>query len=190
MKSGLFGRGPGARRLSTALFGKLLELAGVGGGQGGGAAGGDFVQTGVIRKEEGEAQHWEVNEDGDLMVSVTMDHHQVPVWALFAPLVGGTNLGVWVIPPEGTEVVVAFPDDDFSGDAVVVGCLAHTPSDLTAARVLVMGAEVWVYNGSGTPQPVALADHRHSPSGLSAGGDPVTGTMGTSNSNSAVLKAT
>jgi hypothetical protein len=183
MKPGIFGR-TGARTLQAAILGRLVQQSG--------AIPGAGIELGLVKKEEGETTHWRVNEDGELEVQVTLDNGLIPVRALWAPLVGGANRGVWLVPAEGTEVVVALPGGDVEGDPVVVGCLGTgtAPADLTASRVLIMGAEVFVYNGSGTPKRVALEDHKHSVSGLSAGGDPVTGSMGTSDSNSSVIKVT
>ncbi len=101
---------------------------------------------GTIERESGELQHWEVNDDGDLMVSVVLHQHAQPVWCVVGALAGGAGRGVWAIPPEGCEVLVAF-DGGVEGEGVVVGVLpsGDTP-ELALDQVLVIGAEVLVYN--------------------------------------------
>ena len=88
MKPGIFGR-TGARTLQAAVLGRLIEQSG--------AIPGAGIELGVVKKEEGESTHWRVNEDGELEVQVTLDNGLIPVRALWAPLVGGANRGVY--PP-------------------------------------------------------------------------------------------
>jgi uncharacterized protein involved in type VI secretion and phage assembly len=111
----------------------------------------------VVAVHEGESTHWRVNDDGDLEVDVVTHQHAVPVTAVMGALVGGAGKGVWMIPPLGTEVLVAFMEGDYEGDACVVGVLptGQTPSGLTEGRVLVIGTEVLVHDGNGGAVPLA-----------------------------------
>lgn len=98
------------------------------------------LSLGRVAKHDGDAQHWSVNDDGDLEVSVVLDTHEVPVVALVA-----AN-GHWRIPAEGEEVLVAHADGDFEGDAVIVAILEDVPAGLVPGRTLVVGSEVRLGN--------------------------------------------
>lgn len=111
----------------------------------------------TVALHEGETSHWEVNADGDLQVSVVTHGHGAPITALLGALVGGNGKGVWVIPPIGTEVLVAFPDGDYEGDAVLVAVLStgSVPAGLVDGNVVIVGVEVLVHDGPGGAVPLA-----------------------------------
>lgn len=141
---------------------------------------------GKVEREEGEPAHWEVNDDGDLMVSVVLHQHSQPLWCVVGALVGAAGRGIWAIPPEGAEVLVAF-DGGIEGDGVVVGVMpsGETPA-IELDQVLVIGAEVLVYNTAAEAAvPLATrADvealaahvdvHTHPVAGVTAGAAAVT----------------
>lgn len=128
----------------------------------------------TVALHEGEASHWSINDEGDLQVTVVAHNHKVPIVALMGALVGGSGRGVWMIPPLGTEVVVAFDGDDFEGDAVIVGVMptGQAPAGLAEGKVLIVGTEVIVHNGDGTyDQLVTKSDftnHTHLTAGTGA----------------------
>jgi type VI secretion system (T6SS) baseplate-like injector VgrG len=105
----------------------------------------------TVALHEGETEHWAVNEDGDLQVTVKSHTFGSPITAVLGALVGGNGKGVWTIPPIGTEVLVAFPDGDFEGDAVLCAVLStgSVPDGLTDGNVIVVGDEVIVHDGNG-----------------------------------------
>lgn len=192
-KLGIRGR-TGSARINVAGLRSLLGLDDEGGGR---------IELGTIQLFDGESAHWTTTDEGDVIVSVRMDQGHVELWALWSPLVGGANKGIYLIPAVGTEVVVGFPLGDYEGDPVVLGCLptAGVPDDLDATKVLIVGVEVWVYDGTGTPMPLAtLADVQaiqsdldgHSHTYIPGTGSPATTTLNpsvTAPSGTSVLKA-
>lgn len=113
------------------------------------------VSLGRVRRHEGELEYWQVNDDGDLEIQVVLDNHEVPIVALLGAAVGGKGHGVWAIPNEDDEVLVAHADG-FEGDAMIVGVTGDAPSGLAPNRVVIVGMEVLVHNGiSALAKPVA-----------------------------------
>lgn len=100
----------------------------------------------TVALHEGESQHYATNDDGDLEVTVVTNQHRVEIRAVLGALVGGAGRGVWMIPDVGTEVMVAFADGDFEGDAVIVGAMPSrsVPAGLVPGKVIVKGATVEV----------------------------------------------
>lgn len=109
-------------------------------------AGGDdhlSVMGGIVQRHEGEAQHWRVNEDGDLEIQCVTHAHQMPVAALLAGM-GAGGRGVFFIPDEGTEVLLCCDDGDPEG---VVTCVPRAsrggaPAGLAAGKVVIVGDHV------------------------------------------------
>ena len=115
------------------------------------------TELAVVQRHGGEVQHWEV-VDGELFVQVVMRNHGIPVVAIIGALVGGQGRGVWMLPDEGTEVIVALPDGSVSGEAVIIGCLPtrNTPAGLVPGKVFIVGTEVIAYDSdSGAAVPLA-----------------------------------
>jgi hypothetical protein len=149
------------------------------------------VSLAKVARHEGEADFWAVNDDGDLEISVLTHQHEVPVQALLGALVGGAGKGVWAIPSEGTEVVIAHAEGGFEGDAVIVAVLptGQVPVGLAPDRVVVVGAEVHVLSDD---VQLGAAGLDAAASGVVVGGgvDPFTGaTYAELNSTSSVVKA-
>jgi hypothetical protein len=91
-----------------------------------------------VEKHKNDSEHYEMTDEGHMVVSVITLRHGVPIKAI---LNGGGNNGhgVWFIPPIGTEVVVNFDDGQFEGDAYIVGIHGHAPSALEPGKVLIRG---------------------------------------------------
>ena len=121
------------------------------------------ILGGRVYREPDAVSHWDYDGvTGEMTVSVRLDQHEAVVWALWGPGVLGPNLGVIAPPAEGTEVEVGFPAGDFEGDPVVLSAMstgAGVPDgDLQVGRLLVVGDEIWLYNGTGTPKALALKE--------------------------------
>jgi type VI secretion system (T6SS) baseplate-like injector VgrG len=97
-----------------------------------------------VAVHEGESTHFEVNDDGDLEVTVLTHQHEVAIRALLGAGVAGKGRGTWAVPDVGTEVMLAFADGEFEGDAVVVAVLPSrdTPASVTAGRTLIKDADI------------------------------------------------
>lgn len=90
-----------------------------------------------VEVHDGEEDHYDVTAEGAMMISVKTLRHDVPVWALLKG--GGVGIGVWYIPPVGTEVLLGFDDGEFEGDAYIAGIHGHSPEGLVPDTILVIG---------------------------------------------------
>ncbi len=81
------------------------------------------IEIGLVMESEDGGDHWDMDAE-DLIVTVELvpSGRQLPC-RVMAPA-GGPNQGVWSIPPEGAEVVVAIPGGDSDEGGVVIGCLS------------------------------------------------------------------
>jgi hypothetical protein len=122
---------------------------------------------GTVALGEGETGHYEVNDDGDLQVSV-VTHAGVPITALLGGAFGSSS-GTWAIPAAGDEVLVAFADGQFEGDGVVVAVVGRgAPAGLAPGTVVVRAddriqadAPEVLLGGGGGHEPTYQADaHR------------------------------
>lgn len=94
--------------------------------------------------------HYYVNSEGDIIVTVRLHHHDVPIDANLSALVGGRGAGVWCIPDVGTEVIVAYDEGDMEGEAYIVGAFGAPPNGLAPGKVLVVGLEIEARSADGT----------------------------------------
>lgn len=107
-----------------------------------------------VTKHDGENSHWRVGDEGQMIISVRTHTHDVQIDAIMK---GGTNGGgVWIIPDEGTEVLIAFDNGEFEGDAFLVATFGNSPVGLVPGRLLIIGDEVHVRSTSGTAQKLAF----------------------------------
>lgn len=74
---------------------------------------------GVVYKPSGEASHAEISSD-DVLVHVKLMPHETPVMARLFTAAAGAGAGVWKVPREGAEVLVALPGDDVEAGPVIV----------------------------------------------------------------------
>lgn len=135
-----------------------------------------------VEAHEGEEDHFEVNAEGQITLSVVTLRHGVPINVIL----GGGDVnkkGVWFIPAVGTEVIVGFDDGEFEGDGYVVGIHGRSPGGIDATKVLIIGPAVEVRAENGTAQVLAYksdveavdakyANHKHN-----ASGGPTTGPL-------------
>lgn len=156
--------------------------------------------TVTVKKHEGDAAHWRVNEDNDLVISVVTHRHEVPIEALIGGI-GALGRGVVFIPDEGTEGVVVFDHGDFEGDCTFFprGSRGGNVVGLGPGKVHVIGLEVLVHDGAGGAEALVRKSehdgHTHPAPALSTGSygvgsDPVVRTGGApAVTGTSVLKA-
>ena len=111
---------------------------------------------------DGQTSHFEVNAEGDLIVSCVTLLHGVSIWANLDTLAGGSDgSGVWHIPDPGTEVSLQFDHGDFEGEAHIVARTSggKAPAGLSAGKVFVLGTSVEVRSPGGVATKLpTLAD--------------------------------
>ena len=73
--------------------------------------------------EERGGSHFEVTED-DIIVYISMMPSEEPIDARMGTVGGGEGVGVWFIPPPGSEVAVIIPDGEVESDPIIVGVLS------------------------------------------------------------------
>ncbi len=93
-----------------------------------------------VEVHTGQSLHYEKTAEGAMMISVQTLRHDVEIWALLKG--GAVGIGMWFIPPVGTEVLISFDDGEFEGDAYIVGIHGHSPDDLTPDKILIIGETV------------------------------------------------
>lgn len=119
------------------------------------------IELGLVIESEDGGDHFDMDGE-DLIVEVEL----VPSGRLMACRVmssgGGPDQGVWSIPPEGAEVVVAIPGGDQSEGGVILGTLSTgaVPDGLSTGNVLVRapsGGKVFVGQVADA-EPALMAD--------------------------------
>lgn len=113
------------------------------------ATGGMWCALGLVALDEGHNEHWEVNDDGELMVSVELHNHGRIVWAQAGPDGDPAN-GDWSIPDPDTEVLVGFADGEVEGEAVIVRTLSggQVPAGLIPGRRIVKSDDLRLVEGT------------------------------------------
>jgi len=126
--------------------------------------------------DEDAPSHYELDGE-DLLVEVSLIPDETRVTARMGALGGGAGLGVWLIPPVGSEVAVLVPDGELEFGPVIVGVLStgSLPNGVAPDTIVIAQGKVLIHDGSGGTEPVILKSqydaHTH-PSG--------TGPTGTS----------
>lgn len=95
-----------------------------------------------VALHDGETEHYEVTPEGAMSVSVRTHMHDVQINAILKG--GGAGIGIWFIPPIGTEVMIAFDGGEFEGDAYIAGIHGDSPTGLTPGKILIIGDNVTV----------------------------------------------
>lgn len=95
----------------------------------------------TVRIHEGDDTYFERTRNGQISVSVVTNQHAVPISALLA---GGdaNSRGYWIIPSIGTEVIVAFDNGEFEGDAYIVGTIGKSPTEITEEVTIIADTTV------------------------------------------------
>ncbi len=162
----------GARRLDLGSLGDLLKDGRV------------WTAVGVVTQPDGE-DTWYAIEDGDLWVEVELVPSRLDLTCRWGVAGGGAGLGIWTVPPVGTEVAVLVPDGEVDFMPTIVGCMStgSLPNGV-AENVIVIAAssKVLIHDGAGGALPLpTLAEfnqHTH-PTGTGPSGVPTQQAVGT-----------
>jgi hypothetical protein len=100
-----------------------------------------------------QTQHYDINEEGDLIISCELHSGQTPVWANASILMGGLGNGIFRIPEVGTEVMLCSDAGEFEGELYLVACFptGQTPSNLAPGMLMVISNQVLIQKVGGTP---------------------------------------
>jgi hypothetical protein len=122
------------------------------------------IHTMAARVEawDGEPSHFEVNEEGDVIIHCKLHRGGTPVKANLGPLCAARGAGVWLIPDAGTEVLLGSDHGDFEGELYLLAMhpTGQNPGGLAPGKVLVIGDAVEVRSFAGKAQGVVVEAHR------------------------------
>lgn len=122
----------------------------------------EWVVAARVEVLDGQSSHFEVNAEGDVIVSCVTLLHGVPIWANLDTLAGGSDgSGVWFVPDPGTEVKLGFDGGDFEGEAYILmrTSAGKAPQGLASGTVFILGSNVQIRTPGGTPHKLpTLAD--------------------------------
>ncbi len=125
------------------------------------------IEIGIIKGDIGES-HFAV-EDGDVWVEVRLVPTEQPVTCRMSTVAGAPGMGVWMVPAEGTEVVVAFPNGKIDAGGIVIAVLssANVPSGVAENQIVIAAPSVLVYdttlgNAKELPTMAEFRAHTHS----------------------------
>lgn len=104
-----------------------------------------WTGLGVVFGPDG-GSHYEVDDDIGVLVHVELMPAREPLMCRLGGLGEGDALGVWRIPPVGTEVAVLIPSGELDDDPMIVGVLSSggTPGELDADTLVVKAPRVVV----------------------------------------------
>jgi len=163
------------------------------------------VYTGIALVVERDGSHFTI-EDGDVLVELELMPSEEPLTARMGAAGGGSGVGIWFIPPAGSEVAVLVPDGELACGPIIVGVLSSgaLPADVAAGVTVIANSSVLVTDGTTGAEELAtkadlqtvrdeLHTHEHmyiptsgtpGPAVATTGGPSVTAPTGT-----AILKA-
>jgi hypothetical protein len=152
------------------------------------ATGEAWVVLGRVESAEG-GLHWDIYED-DLLIEVVTIPDEEPLTCRMGSIAGGSGIGIWSIPSEGTEVVIVVPRGDYTFSPCIVATLSSggLPNGVAAGVTVVTNAQVLVHDGSGGAEPV-ITKSQYDAHSHSSGTGPTGVPNNTATSGTTVLKA-
>lgn len=136
----------------------------------------------VVNGDDGN--YFEFYED-DVLVDVELMPNEEHIQARLGGVAGGPGMGIWGIPPLGTEVAILVPTGEYEFGASIVAVLSSgsLPDGIAPGVTVIANGEVLVHDGAGGTEPVVKKSefdiHKH-PTGTGPSGfpdnAPITGT--------------
>ncbi len=125
-------------------------------------------------------------EDNDVLVELDLVPNEEPVTARMGVVGGGQGVGIWFVPPVGSEVAVLVPDGELACGPVIVGVLSSggLPDGVAeGVTVIANSSKVLIHDGSGGTFPLvtkaAYEAHVHA-TGTGPSGPPDNAALPTS----------
>lgn len=134
-----------------------------------------------------------VLEEKDVLVELIMVPGGEPVTARMGAAGGGQGVGIWYVPPPGSEVACIVPDGELECGALIIGVLSSggLPNGVAAGVTVIANTDkVLIHDGQGNTDSLvkksAFASHIH-PSGTGPTG--TANNAGASSSYTEILEA-
>lgn len=110
-----------------------------------------WIAQGLVVRDESLGSHFEI-DDGDVLVEVQLADTGIPVTCRLASTFAGAGVGLFMVPDEGTEVLVAIPKGEIDGEPAIVAMLStgELPDGFDGSNVVLVvkpGAKLLVHDG-------------------------------------------
>lgn len=152
-----------------------------------------WLTMGIVIVPEGASSHFElVSNPPDVLVDVETVPDQLDLTCRLASFGGGANLGIWAIPPVGSEVMVAVPDGIINFQPSIIATLSSgdLPDGVGPNVTVIANGEVLIHDGNGGTDELvkktAYEAHKH-PTGVGPSG--VADNALAASSYTSILKA-
>ena len=106
-----------------------------------------YFETGIVKGEDGDA-HFEI-EGGHVWVDCLIMPTESPVTCRLTTVAGAPGNGVWMVPPEGTEVCIAFPGGSMENGGIIVGIIGSAPAGTGENQIVIVADKVIIGNPDG-----------------------------------------
>lgn len=103
-----------------------------------------WVALGLVTKPPDAAAHFEVTENrADVLVHVELAPRRIEMWCRLGALAGGSDLGVWRVPPVGAEVAVVVPEGEVGFQPVLIATLSsgRAPERVSDGRTIIVATD-------------------------------------------------
>ena len=104
-------------------------------------------EIGVVRADGGDS-HFEI-EGGHVWVDCVIMPTEAPITCRLTTVAGAPGNGVWMVPPEGTEVCIALPGGSVENGGIIVGILGTAPSGTGENQIVIVADKVILGNPDG-----------------------------------------
>lgn len=154
------------------------------------------IEIGVVKADTGDS-HFEI-ADGDVWVDCIIMPTEQPITCRLSTIAGGPGHGVWMVPPNGAEVVIACPSGQIEGGGIIIAVLpgGTLPAGVVESKIVIVAPEVLVYDtnegdAKALPTMEEFKNHTHTSAGSgSPSSTPIDPIIGVGNiTGTTVLKA-
>lgn len=100
-------------------------------------------QMGVVRNAELGGKHWELTDDGDILVEVTTAPRGLELSCRLASSAGSAGMGLWRVPAIGDEVLVLVPEGEIDFQPAIVAVLSSggVPDRVSDTRTILVATD-------------------------------------------------
>ncbi|MCP3669516.1 MAG: hypothetical protein GY814_03595 [Gammaproteobacteria bacterium] len=117
-----------------------------------------WCRLGIVLADDGEKPHFET-VGGEVLVDVELQPSEEEITCVVSSPVGGSGVGVYAVPPVGSEVIVAIPDGEIVFQPTIVGVMAAEGpdglDDTTLVIVAPSGGNILLHDGDNATESLA-----------------------------------